>query len=245
MLESKTNVTENVDSFFSGLPAELSLTVELPSRGKFYSSKSPTATVTPITFEDEKAVLLAKRGNLSPVDIILSRCVKNINIDELLDMDKVYLLFRIRQISIGDDYNIILGCPECQTENKLSVKFSELPISQVPEDYKDPREVLLPKTNKIAIVRFPRNGDKKGETIEDILNNIWRYIIKLGEYSDAVVINKIISDNRFPITDMQLLLREIRGVDFGVQTKVKFSCVECKTLNTMDIPLGEDFLSMS
>lgn len=233
--------TEKVNDFFTDIPAEVSIKVELPSRGKWY--KSQVAELTPLTFDDEKAILLAKRGNQNPVDIILSRCIKNIPSEELLDMDKLYLLYKIRQISIGDEYPVGIGCFNCAEENKLTIKFSELLMVQIPVDFENPKRITLPDSKKQALVRLIKSTDAAYiSTPEDLLNNLWRFIIELNNSKDSTIISKILNDKRFTVNDANAILKSIKSDDYGIQNKVKFKCVSCGYINTVDIPITEDFL---
>lgn len=237
----QVNPQEKVNDFFSNLPSEVSIKVPLPSKGKWY--KDQHAEVHPLTFEDEKAILLAKRGNSNPIDIILSRCVKNINHLDLLEMDRLYLLFKIREISIGDKYPVKIGCMNCSQEHDLEIKFSELQMVQIPEDFENPKTITLPDSKKTAIVRLFKSTDAEFlETPELTLNNLWRFVIELDGSKDLATIAAILNDKRFTMNDANAILKNIKTTEYGIQNKVKFKCNDCSYINTVGIPITEDFL---
>ena len=83
---------EIIDDLLKNLPSETAIEVSLPSECRAYNLPDPTAMITlrPMTFEDEKA-LVSSEGTQDPINIILNRCCTNLNIAELLPMDKLYL----------------------------------------------------------------------------------------------------------------------------------------------------------
>ena len=130
-----------IDDLLKNLPPETAVEVSLPSECRVYNLPDPTAMITlrPMTFEDEKALVSAAKGQ-DPINIILGRCCTNLNIAELLPMDKLYLIMKLREISYGDDYNTLIVCPKCKAENPMKILLSQLNVNPVPDDFFDPFE---------------------------------------------------------------------------------------------------------
>ena len=97
-----------------------------------------------MTFDDEKALLANKDPNIDPINILLNRCLSNLTVNELYQMDKLYILMKLREISYGDEYNLEISCPSCQKDSSVMFKLSELPIKEVSEDFSDSVEITLP-----------------------------------------------------------------------------------------------------
>ena len=141
-----------LEQLFGELPAETDIIVRLPSEGRFYTNKSPEVTITSIKFEDEKSLASSAKNNINPVNLILSKCVKGIDINSLLLMDKIFLLLKIREISYGSEYPAEITCPHCTAKSEIKINLSELLVNEIPQDVVDPREITLPKLKKSALL---------------------------------------------------------------------------------------------
>ena len=148
-----------IDEILKELPTDTAVEVELPSECRAYNLEDPGAPITirPMTFEDEKALVSAGKGD-DPVNLILQRCTTNIKIPDLLSMDKLYLIMKLREISYGDDYNTLLVCSHCKAENPTTVKLSQLNVNPVPDDFEDPITIMLPSIKKEAKIRLPKGS---------------------------------------------------------------------------------------
>ena len=70
-------------------------------------------TLRPITFEEEKQIItLAKKGE-DPSMVFLDKCVSKVDKSDILLVDKIYLLFKLRELSFGSVYKFVVGCPAC------------------------------------------------------------------------------------------------------------------------------------
>ena len=83
----------NLEDIFASLPTETEVMVDLPSKGRFYQSNK--ITLRPMTFEDEKAMVMAKKDKVDIINTILHRCVHGVHVQDLLLMDKLFLLERL------------------------------------------------------------------------------------------------------------------------------------------------------
>ena len=235
---------EIIDDLLKNLPSETAIEVSLPSECRAYNLPDPTAMITlrPMTFEDEKA-LVSSEGTQDPINIILNRCCTNLNIAELLPMDKLYLIMKLREISYGDDYNTVLICPNCKAENPTKILLSQLNVNPVPDDFEDPITVSLPSLGQDAKVRLPRLKDEKYmKTTEDALNNIWRFVTQIDTYSDKQIIASVLQ--KLPIKDMRVILKAMR-TDYGVDTKIKFDCTSCHTQSIVELPIDANFFDVN
>ena len=233
-----------IDDILKELPTDTAVEVDLPSENKLYKLEDPGAPVTirPMTFQDEKALISASQGE-DPVNLVLSRCTTNIQVADLLSMDKLYLIMKLREISYGDDYNTLLICSHCQAENPTTVKLSQLNVNPVPDDFTDPVTVLLPSINKEAKVRLPRVRDERMlQNAEDLMDQLWRFVIEIDGHTDKSVIAPVV--DKLPLKDIRTIMNAIK-TDFGVDTKVKFACKECGGVTVVDLPIDSNFFDVS
>lgn len=239
------NNNQELDKLFEHLPVEIDKKVILPSNGKFYKN-STGIKIRPMNLEDEKAIALAKGRVDDPINIVLSRCTEGVDIDDLLILDKLALIFNLRAISYGDIYKAIAICVECRQENDMDVPLMSLPLEYIPEDVTDPREIELPVLKKKVKVIFPRVAHEPYlNNKEKIFDNLWRFVISVDNITDKTLISKFLLDTRVPLKDIHAIINAITGVGYGVQTKVKFECQSCKAHNVVDLPIGADFFTVS
>ena len=248
MLEQSPAVTaakqEIIDELLSDVPTNTDIEVELPSECKAYTLEDDGAPIQmrPMTFEDEKHIVSASKDQ-DPVNLILQRCVTNIKVHDLLPMDKLYLVMKLREISYGDDYNTLLICGSCNAENPTVVKLSQLNVNPVPDDFTDPIEVMLPSLKKAAMVKLPRVRDEKlFADPSRALEELWRFVQEIDGHADKSVIAAVI--NKLPLKDVRTILNAMK-TDFGVDTKVKFECNTCKEVSVVELPIDANFFDVN
>ena len=236
---------EAVDSILENLPTELETEVNLPSRCRFYTLPDPASPVSvrPMTFEDEKAIATIKKSDrMDPINYLLAKCVNNLNISELLLMDKLYLLYKIREVSYGTGYKAIIACPKCTSESEVNIDISKLLINEIPDDLTDPRKIHLPTIKKDATVRFPRLKEEKHlNFLENKKVQFWRFIEDIDGHKDKKIIAKVLE--KLPIVDMHCIIGEITKTEYGMDSKINYICGECDGETVVDIPIGDNFFS--
>jgi len=233
-----------IDDLLKELPTNTAVEVDLPSECRVYELEDPDMPVTirPMTFEDEKNIVSAKKEQ-DPVNLVLQRCVTNVKILELLPMDKLFLIMKLREISYGDDYNTLLICQECKAENPTTVKLSQLNVNPVPDDFEDPITITLPQLAKDIKVRQPRVRDEKiFADPTTALDQLWRFVVEIDGHTDKSIISAVI--DKLPLKDVRTLLNAIKS-DYGVDTKIKFACTDCGGVSVVDLPIDANFFDVS
>jgi len=248
MLEQTPAVTaakqEIVDDLLKELPSNTSIEVELPSENKLYTleDKDMPIMLRPMTFEDEKALVSGNKDD-DPINSILQRCLTNIKVGELLPMDKLYLIMKLREISYGDDYKCLLICKDCNSENPTTVKLSQLNVNPVPDDFTDPTEIYLEGIKKKALVRLPRVKDEKFlNTLTKGLDQIWRFVIDIDGNTDKSIIAAVV--DKLPLRDVRYLMNALK-TDFGLDTMIKLQCQSCGGVSVLDLPIDANFFDVS
>jgi hypothetical protein len=233
-----------IEELLNEVPSNTTQEVELPSECRAYTLDDPNMPVTirPMTFDDEKAIVGAKKND-DPVNLVLQRCVNNIKVLDLLPMDKLYLIMKLREISYGDDYNTLLICQECGAENPTAVKLSSLNVNPVPDDFVDPIEITLPIASKKVKVRQPRVRDEKlFSDTEAALDQLWRFVTEIEGHTDKSIISAVM--DKLPLKDMRTILNAIKS-EYGVDTKIKFVCKDCGGVSVVDLPIDASFFDVN
>jgi len=224
---------------------DTSMTVtDLPSLGKFYSNFDGVK-ISPLKFLDEQLILTGKDIQKDVVTELLERTLEGIDVDEILLMDKNYLLMKLREVSYGDDYEFGIVCKNCHYESKTKIQLSkQLNKSFIPDDYEDPRTIKLPKLGVDVQVRLPRNKEEQYlKDTETIYNNLYRFVVTLNGNTDPVFISKAIG--MMEIADVKKIYNEVTNTEFGIDPRFVFKCGKCGHKETLAVPIDPGFFSVS
>lgn len=233
-----------LEQLFGSIPLESDVIVRLPSEGRFYPNGKPEVMVSPIKFEDEKQLASSVKNGLNPINLMMSKCLKGIDIDSLVLMDKMLLLLKIREISYGEEYPASVTCPKCSFGSDITINLSNLVTNYVPADLTDPREITLPKLKKTVKVKFPRVSDEKFlNSQEEVYNNLWRFVTEIDGISDPVLISQAIP--RMHIRDIKFILSNVMRLDLGLDPKFILQCGQCGGESLITVPINESFFSVT
>ena len=233
-----------IDDILKEMPANEAIELDLPSKNRFYNLKEPGKPITlrPMTFADEKSMLSKNTGNLDIINKLLARCLENVDVGQLLQIDKLYILMKLREISYGPEYTVSINCSKCKSENKVNFQLDTFNVRYADDNLTDPRTVHLPVLKKDVVVRLPRVTDEKYfANTEQSLVNLWRFVEKIDKYDSKPVISKVIP--QLPIKDAHTLLEAIGCNDYGIDTNVRFDCAYCDNIESMELPITADFFS--
>ena len=233
-----------IDDILKEMPANEAIELDLPSKNRYYNLKEPGKPITlrPMTFADEKSMLSKNTGNLDIINKLLARCLENVDVGQLLQIDKLYILMKLREISYGPEYTVSINCSKCKSENKVNFQLDTFNVRYADDNLTDPRTVHLPVLKKDVVVRLPRVTDEKYfANTEQSLVNLWRFVEKIDKYDSKPVISKVIP--QLPIKDAHTLLEAIGCNDYGIDTNVRFDCAYCDNVESMELPITADFFS--
>lgn len=219
--------------------------VRLPSLGMgLYNIPSDTIHVRGMTFEDEK-VLASAKDKTKIMDILIDRCVKeDIDPAQLLPQDKIYLMVHIRSISVGSSHSVNVTCPKCSKKSTVEVNVLEtFPCIYPNEPLERDVEIELPILKKKVKVRRLSSGDLERYKNEELLNNLWRFVLVIDGNSNAKIRAKVI--DKLPRQDIKLIISTIMCEDIGLDTRFMFSCISCGHEELTDFSFQEGFFTMT
>ena len=134
--------------------------LDLPSRGALYASNNPARSgsilVRPITTAEEEILVterFAKQG--TTIDMILSRCIvtRGINTLDLLAGDRAHILFYLRAISYGPDYEFTATL-KGGVQQVVKTNVAQLKVKILPPDFVEPYTIQIDgDTYEIVLLR--------------------------------------------------------------------------------------------
>jgi hypothetical protein len=233
-----------LDSMFLNYESDSVTVLDLPSKGKFYKDFKGIE-IEALTYLDEQNILSSKGSNIDVVSKLLEKSTRGVPVDDLLSMDKVFLLMKVRELSYGDSYEFKVTCPNCSTDVNTDLTLSKhLNKTDIPDDLEEPRIVKLPKLKVKAEVRFPRSREEVFlKDTESIYQNIYKFVVSLDGKSDPIFISKALK--RLHIMDIKKLISEVVTSKYGVDPRFIFECPECSHSETLAVPLDANFFSVS
>jgi hypothetical protein len=240
--------------------------IPLPSGGKLYDKVTTDPEVLngfirlrQMTIKEEEILStsrIAKTG--STTRLIISRCIdSDIDAKDILLFDSNYLLFRLRQISYGDEYQFELQCtnPVCEKKFQHKVIISKLKFETLPEDFVEPIKVSLPRSKYTVFVLLPRlyhseeiymrnTNRKKKSDDEDkrLVDNIWVTTVDIKDPDG----------NSIPQGEWEEFLSNLPSIDRAAITKATdyttgvdrlegVNCPYCEADYSGTIPIGIEF----
>ena len=145
----------------------------------------------------------------------------------LLSGDRLFALVRLRQISLGDEVELELSCPNsaCRMTNFVTVNLEDLKVTP----YGEEREFV-----------FKLPGSKKTERFGYLDGHKEKRLASLREpnISSAMLIRILDIDGKAPskkslaemsMRDRNALRQEMSRVDAGIDTSVETECDGCGT----------------
>lgn len=232
-----------LQKLFENVPYENEMFVDLPSKGRFYSNFNGVKVI-PLLFEDEQKILMSRNKNINPINEMLTKCVEGININDLLSMDKLYLLMKLKELSYGPEYKFSVICPACKANTDSSLLIDGIPVNRIPDDLVDPREITLPMLKVKANIKFPRTSDEQYfNNPENSTNNLYRLVVSLNGNEDPVFISKAMK--KMHIRDIKTIEKEVHKSEYGLDTSFQFDCPSCGHSTKISIPFDANFFSVS
>jgi len=143
-----------------------SVTEQLPSRGKFYGGALPDGKIVlrPMTTDEEELLLTDRENRMDVIDDVIRRCIEgdcSVDINNMLNSDRVYLMFAIRNLSYGAEYSVTVICPNCKSDFTIQIDIpKDLKIKCLDDTDDEITEIELPSSTVVGIRRLLVKDEK-------------------------------------------------------------------------------------
>ncbi len=171
------------------------------------------------------------------INQVLKNCIVRIGanteptIQEVLDMlsgDRLFVLVRLRQISLGDDVDLEMVCtnPTCRETNYTAINLEDLEVTPFGEEREF--EFKLPGSGKT--VRFGYLDGHKEKRLAALKepNITTGMLIRIIDINGKPPSKKFLAD--MSLRDRSALRQEMARVDAGIDTSIEMPCDACGTL---------------
>lgn len=259
-IKSKANTMKKNKGKFCFMEAHR---IPLLSGGRYYQDsndkdlKDGYIKLVPMSLAEEEILTnQAYLKNNSAFRLVFDNCLRSdYKASNLLSYDVYYLLYALRNISYGNDYEFNCKCAECGKEFKKTINIDEIDWEEIPEDVQDEVVVNLPVSRYTVKIRMSRLKDEEEVTrlstvkkYEEVPERILEYFVRTIE---------IIDDNGEPVapsdwiefyqalpTKDRVAIADKFNYASNVPT-VQIICPKCSATREVGIPIDKGFFRLS
>jgi hypothetical protein len=231
----------------------------LPTRGKLYGDKLPDGTIQYRMMEtrDEK-VIAGSRGSAEGLVTNLLNAVittPGIKAQELLSIDRAFLLVQLRILSYGSNYVFKAPCPACGVTTRFEQELNALGVTMADDDFSEPLEIMLPVLEEPVWLRYLRGSDEETISAEAkritarstpgagdaaYLLRLSRYIHHTLEVDEKDFIGKQVFVQGLTSLDSLAIRQAIEDSEIGLNMNIFVTC-GCGQESEMTLPFSEEF----
>lgn len=207
--------------------------------------------VREITGHEEDMLANPKINANKKLNELISRCIERVGVitdkgklsQVVLDMtvgDRLFAIFAIRRVTVGDMYTYEAKCPECSAVSRYTIDLGSLDIKTMPDPTKREFEVTLPKSKKsVKFTPMTGRGEEQLSSLakkkEDTLSMaIAMRVMEIDGEKPSLKSMKDLSS-----VDRMYLREQFEKVEGGVETSIELECPECSAEFKQDLDVGQ------
>ena len=239
--------------------------VDLPSKGQGYPEDHPLNGVDfiEIKFMTAKDEDTLSNQSLIRKGIALERVIQNIIVDDEIDplsllvCDRNAILIKARATAYGSNYDAMVNCPKCATQNMLTFDLmspkiegglDEEGMSIVHYAGDGLYQTTMPGTKFTVKFRLANGEDEnrimemaiQGRTVEYGAVLQYKKMIKsVEEFTEEEVIHSYV-DNMI-VSDASHFKKCLKSCTTSVRITQALVCKSCSHEQEVDVPFGTDF----
>ena len=113
---------------------------------------------------------------------------------------------------------------------------------RVPDHLKIYGDLLTPEKFKFCIECKKGYNNLNLYSLYNNSSELWKFIEQIDEHKDKSVIAGVLQ--KLPLKDARTILNAMK-TEFGVDTKVKFNCSNCKEVSVVELPIDANFFDVN
>jgi predicted RNA-binding Zn-ribbon protein involved in translation (DUF1610 family) len=235
---------------------------ELPSKGKIYTTTvNPHIELRSMTARDEMKRLSPSSTPLKTLaDIIEGCCIEKpgIHVYDMSLGDYEFLLHKLRIVTYGEDYRVVLRCPDCGETIETTTKLGQLEVKEFNEDeIKNLQTFSLPKSNHIITLNFlsPHIVEEKEVKVKDMKRRYKNATIDFETLVSLLVNIDLVDGEKKSETDLETFITNLPALDLqkilnnidklnqqiGLDNILYLTCPKCGEEVTTFFRFGPEF----
>ena len=237
----------------------------LPSKGKVYSQDvNPNIKIRSMTTEEEMKRLGHSPYIYKMFSNIIDDCLvekPNISTYDMCIGDYQFLLYKLRSVTYGPDYEVATMCPHCGNKNTIKVNLDKLKTNSFEDSMKKYMEFELPVSKKLIKLKLqtPRMLDEVNRKTKELQEHssdidsepaILFNVVSLIETIDGQVISEQKLENfvrKLPMKDTNFILQNSKKLimGIGIDTTISHTCESCNNEFKLQLPITGEFFGPS
>lgn len=239
-------------------------TTELPSHGTVYGGKIPKEfTIRPMTVNELKIIYGSSNINNALNDIIKEVVigVKDFPVDDLISADKLFIAYKLRAITFGENYSVKVTCPHCNESVDLNINLNtDIEVKYLPDDFENPYDIgMLPISGDELKLKMLNTKD-----LEKVFSRCKEIKKQFADYKGEPLFPITLANQIYSINGKKPLSRELEeyvlnlpAIDYsyitswaektncGIQMPIDVDCPNCGKAISIEVRLGEEFFRPS
>lgn len=232
----------------------------LPSKGLIYDKGiNPEVTLRSMTTAEEMQRLSPTDTPYKVMSDIIEACMREkpeIHVYNLSLGDYQFLLHKLRIVTYGPDYKMVIHCPKCGEMTEAIANLDSLEVNEWDNSYLEDKLITLPVTNKTIELKFqsPKDLDviayktkeMKKRTKSNIDYSILYTVASLIKSVDGKNLNSIELEEfvkSLPMNDVNYLLNKSTLLEkkVGIDTSITAKCSQCGEEITTSFRITSEF----
>lgn len=233
---------------------------ELPSKGLVYDKPiNPKVSLRSMTTLEEMKRQSPTDTPYKVMSDIIEGCMKNkpdIHVHDMCIGDYQFLLHKLRIVTYGPEYNMIVTCPKCGETTESVGDLDSLEVMEWTDEISGQMLISLPITNKSIQLKFQtprdldliafRNKEMKKKTKAPIDYSLLFTLMSLIKKVDGMILTDIQLEDfvkSLPLKDVNFILTKANELNkkVGLDTQIKVKCAECGEEVTSTFRITSEF----
>jgi len=207
-----------------------------------FKLKSPKVTSTINDGQEDVAVAPAVEEDSSDAadyDDIVDADAKVIAVNNMTLGDRVFLIIALRRVSLGDDFEFSINCPECNKEMKKVVDLSALDIEEMSDKRKRFYDITLPSGKGVRMRVLLGKDEEKITSLASKKRNIMSQALltRIESIDDEPASINILQE--LSLKDRNYIRQVFSEEEGGVDTTIGILCSDCSFDFDTELNMGD------
>jgi len=221
------------------------LPINLPSRCKAYEGINPE-DITIRAYQGRDAIFLSEISHVNLVQkflaVLKNGIIRGIDPENLTLGDRFYIMIWECINSYVDVVRVPTTCTYCLKDIDVNVDLKKLNVINLPDDFKQPREVKLPSGKIVKLKLLTVKDEVEIEKFEEKSDEGYLFRLARSIVDDQDILMRMEDLRAASVKDIATIEAFHEKYYHGPEMITDFECPKCGKEDKLDIPFRLDFL---
>lgn len=219
--------------------------LELPSKCLTYPEVDKSKLmIRPLKGKDEKLISEISGDNFEKKFItLLKNVTQGVDVEKLTLGDRLFIAIWEAMNSYSSNARVKHECEHCWQTSDFEVDLAKLEVIELPDDFKQPYELVLPESGDTVKLKLLTVGDSLKIDSASKNQNVWlfRYALTLDN-PEMNSFQKTEYLENLPTKDLATIRAFHDKFFHGPKMETKYECPKCGGTGVMPVPFRIEFL---